>query len=293
VTSHAIHFLEARGDSDFFLFVHYYDPHWHYDAPHPFDRAFDPAYQGKATGIWWDFKELTQETIDPRDLHHIEALYDGEILYTDREVERLISEMKRLGLFENALLVVTSDHGEEFLDHGQWEHQKTLYEEQLRIPLLVKFPKGANAGRRVEGQVSLIDVAPTMLDALGIPAPPTFVGKSLQSAVRDDAAWNEDAWAETEHTLDGSRKLALRRGLSEEKAIFTLRDEGIAIELFDLAEDPDEKNPLDPRGRRSDLERRLRTYLLEAESLRRGKTLPQVLLRPEDLERLRSLGYLR
>jgi hypothetical protein len=132
-----------------------------------------------------------------------------------------------------------------------------------------------------------------MLDALGIPAPPTFAGKSLQSAVRDDDAWKEDAWAETEHTLDGSRKLALRRGISEEKAIFTLREEGVAVELFDLAEDGNEKNPLDPRGRRIDLERRLRTYLLEAESLRRGKTLPQVLLRPEDLERLRSLGYLR
>jgi arylsulfatase A-like enzyme len=141
--------------------------------------------------------------------------------------------------------------------------------------------------------VSLIDVAPTMLDALGIPAPPTFVGKSLQSAIREDAAWKEDAWAETEHTLDGSRKLALRRGTAGEKAIFTLREDGITIELFDLAEDSREENPLDPRGRRSDLERRLSSYLLEAESLRRGKTLPQVLLGPEDLERLRALGYLR
>ncbi|MGH9332781.1 MAG: sulfatase-like hydrolase/transferase, partial [Vicinamibacteria bacterium] len=69
VTSHAIRFLEARGDANFFLFLHYYDPHWHYDPPAPYDRTFDPSYQGKTSGIWWDFKDLDRSSIAPADLN--------------------------------------------------------------------------------------------------------------------------------------------------------------------------------------------------------------------------------
>jgi arylsulfatase A-like enzyme len=290
VTDQAVRFLESRGDSDYFLFLHYYDPHWHYDPPAPYDRAFDPKYRGETTGIWWEFKELEADSIDPADLHHIQALYDGEILYTDRQLERLFQEMKSLGLFENALVVVTSDHGEEFLDHGQWEHQKTLYEEQLRVPLVIKFPRAAAKGaERVSGQVSLIDVAPTVLDVLGIPAPSTFEGRSLLGG----AGAVEEAWAETEHTLDGSRKIALRRGASGEKAIFTQKERHLEIELFDLARDPRESERLDAAAFREDLERRLAAYLAEAGARRGGKTGPPVELDPEDLERLRSLGYVK
>jgi len=293
VTDQAVGFLEARGDSDFFLFLHYYDPHWHYDPPAPYDRAFDPAYQGEATGIWWDFKDLRAGSIDPKDLHHVQALYDGEILYTDREVERLFQEMKRLDVFENALVVVTSDHGEEFLEHGQWEHQKTLYEEQLRVPLIIKLPGAAMASRRVSGQVSLVDVAPTVLDALGVSAPSTFQGTSLLDAARGREAPEREAWAETEHTIDGSRKFAVRRGAVGTKAIFTLKGGTLQIELFDLGRDPRETERIDPGSSREALESRLAAYLAEAAARRGGKTRPEVDLDPEDLERLRSLGYVR
>jgi arylsulfatase A-like enzyme len=293
VTNQAIHFLESKGDSDFFLFLHYYDPHWHYDPPPPYDRAFDPEYRGRATGIWWDFKEQDASSIAPEDLHHIRALYDGEILYTDRQVERLLQEMKRLGVFENTLIVVTSDHGEEFLEHGEWEHQKTLYEEQLRIPLLIKLPGSSMGGRRVQGQVSLVDVAPTVLDVLGIEAPQTFEGRSLLDAARSGEAAESEAWAETEHTLDGSRKIASRRGASGEKAIFTLKEAELDVELFDLARDPRESQNLDPRERLSGFEKRLADYLAGAEARRGDRRETPVELGPEDLERLRALGYVR
>jgi arylsulfatase A-like enzyme len=296
VTGEAIRFLEAKGDADYFLFLHYYDPHWHYDPPPPYDQAFDPSYRGRATGIWWDFKDLDASSIDPRDLNHIQALYDGEILYTDREVERLVQEMKRLGLFQNALLVVTSDHGEEFLDHGRWEHQKTLYEEQLRIPLVIKFPAGLDLGaRRVSTQVSLIDVAPTVADALSVAAPPAFEGRSLLAAARgeDRGGGEGEAWAETEHTLDGSHKIAVRRGAAGEKAIFTRKEGGTAIELFDLSRDPKETEKLGLEGSRGALESLLADFLAKAEERRGGRIRPPVELAPEDLERLRSLGYLK
>jgi arylsulfatase A-like enzyme len=294
LTDQAIRFLESRADRDFFLFLHYYDPHWHYDPPAPYDTAFDSGYSGKATGVWWEFKELDPSTIEPRDLRHIEALYDGEILYTDRQLERLFQEMKRLGVFDEALIVVTADHGEEFLDHGRWEHQKTLYDEQLRIPLLLKLPRTERA-RRVSEQVSLLDVAPTILEGLRIRRPATFQGRSLIAAIESGSGEAvPEAWAETEHTLDGSRKIALRRGASSEKAIFTIGDAGVAFELFDLARDPEELRDLADRNARDALKARLDAYLAEVE--RRGKArgaIPEVHLDPEDLERLRALGYLR
>jgi arylsulfatase A-like enzyme len=291
LTNEAIRFLEASGDEDFFLFLHYYDPHWHYDPPPPYDTFFDPSYTGEANGIWWDFKDEDRESIDPKDLHHIKALYDGEILYTDREVERLFREMKRIGVFEEALIVVTSDHGEEFLEHGAWEHQKTLYEEQLRIPLVMRLPRGRMGSRRLEEQVSLIDVAPTILAELGIEAPDTFQGRPLLSG----APAPEGVWAETEHTLDGSRKIALRRGARGTKSIFTLRDSRSAgIELFDLATDSGETTPLDAPSLLEAFEANLVSFLAEAESRRAGRgPSPDVQLSREDAERLRALGYLK
>lgn len=292
VTNRAVRFLTAMGDRDFFLFVHYYDPHWHYDPPAPFDSTFDAAYEGQVSGVWWDFKELDRESIDPKDLRHVEALYDGEILYTDRHVERLVREMKRLGVFDKTLLIVTSDHGEEFLDHGNWEHQKTLYDEQLRIPLIIKFPGGERGGERVAEPVSLIDVAPTIADVMKLDIPSSFRGVSLRGVELDAS---RETWSETEHTVDGSHKLALRRGSSSPKAIFSIReDDRVTIELFDLGRDPGELEPLDPAAAQERLEARLRDYLSGVAAARDGRTeTPRVELDPEERERLRSLGYVQ
>ena len=301
LTDRAVSFLSAMGDRDFFLFVHYYDPHWHYDPPSPYDREFDPSYEGEVSGVWWDFKELAADEIDARDLHHIEALYDGEILYTDRHVERLFREMKSLGIFHKSVIVVTSDHGEEFLDHGHWEHQKTLYEELLRIPLLVKLPSGKGSGRRVSEQVSLVDVAPTILEALSVPRPPSFVGRSLFELLgAAPKSEHREAWSETEHTIDDSRKLSLRLGEGGRKAIFTLRDNSVSVdvELFDLARDPNELQALGPTPANDEMrqafEKRLEEYLRDTAAAREGnRDIPAVELDPEERERLRALGYIR
>ncbi len=295
VTNRAIRFLRAMGDREFFLFVHYYDPHWHYDPPAPYDETFDPSYDGDASGVWWDFKEHDRDSIDPRDLHHIEALYDGEILYTDRHVERLMRSMKELDIFDKMLIVVTSDHGEEFLEHGSWEHQKTLYEEQLRVPLIIKFPGGEGAGRRVKEQVSLLDVAPTIADVMELPVPASFRGVSL----RGELVENRELWSETEHTIDGTHKLSLRRGASSGKAIFRVSgDDGevdvLNVELFDLGEDPSELEALTDDEMRQRVEERLRDYLASVAAAREGiAETPNVDLDPQERERLRTLGYIQ
>ncbi len=299
VTDRAIGVLRSRGDRDLFLFLHYYDPHWHYDPPPPYDRTFDPDYSGSASGIWWDFKEHTPESMDPQDLHHILALYDGEILYTDIHLGRFFQEMKRLEMFDKALVIVTSDHGEEFGDHGGWEHQKTLYEEQLRVPLLVKLPGGEGRGRRVGEQVSLLDIAPTVLEHLGAPVPPSFQGRSLLplgERVREGEGANV-VWSETEHTVDGSHKLSIRRGSDREKLIFSLHGRGredSRVELYNLPNDLVEG--VDLANTDSDLVDREWARLIEfldaaTDWQKKNNSSVPVELTPEQLDKLRLLGY--
>ena len=237
----------------------------------------------------------SKNSIDPRDLHHIEALYDGEILYTDRHLERLMRSMKELDIFDKTLIVVTSDHGEEFLEHGSWEHQKTLYEEQLRVPLIIKFPGSEGAGRRVKEQVTLLDIAPTIAYVMELPVPASFRGVSL----RGELVENRELWSETEHTIDGTHKLSLRRGASSGKAIFSVGDDDgdvdvVSVELFDLEGDPDELEALTNDEMKQRVEERLRDYLASVAAAREGITdTPHVDLDPQERERLRALGYIQ
>jgi arylsulfatase A-like enzyme len=205
--------------------------------------------------------------------------------------------MKRLGVYDKAMIIVTSDHGEEFLDHGGWEHQKTLYEEQIRVPLIVKLPHSRHKGQRVLQQVSLIDIPPTVLDYLGLPKQDSFQGESVLSLLDGAEPRMTTAWSETEHTLDGSHKIAFRRGYSGDKAIFSLFGEDRSqdgLELFGLSEDPGESSNLAAEGGVSLEEKwlELEQYLsLLAEWRLHSKPSAPVELTPEQLDKLRALGY--
>ncbi|HET8644558.1 MAG TPA: sulfatase, partial [Vicinamibacteria bacterium] len=140
VADRAIDLIDRVGDRPFFLFLHFYDPHWHYDPPPETLRLFETGYAGTLSGNWRDFSTRTRENLAPADLAHLLALYDGEIRYTDDQLGRVLDHLKARGLDKTTLVAVTSDHGEEFLEHGSWEHQKTLYEEVVRVPLLLAGP---------------------------------------------------------------------------------------------------------------------------------------------------------
>src|SRR6185436_16460641 len=138
VAERAIDLLDRLGDRPFFLFLHFYDPHWHYDPPETTRRLFERPYQGTITGVWGDFSKRKEVTAADRD--HLIDLYDGEIRYVDDELGRVLDHLRKRGLDGGTLLVVTSDHGEEFREHGAWEPQRTLYEEVTRIPLMFRGP---------------------------------------------------------------------------------------------------------------------------------------------------------
>jgi arylsulfatase A-like enzyme len=291
VANRAIDLVDRFGDRPFFLFLHFYDPHWHYDPPPAIRDLFTRGYTGDITGRWGDFSARPPESVSKADLDYLLALYDGEIRYADGELGRVLDHLNARGALANTLVLVTSDHGEEFLEHGSWEHQKTLYEEVIRIPLVARGP--GIATRHETAPVSLLDVAPTILAWAGVPAPPSFQGRSLLAPLPPD----REAYGETDHTIDRSHKLFLRAGARRWKAILSLDAAGsaaVAEEWYDLAADPGEHASKPPSDDATDA---IRARAIARWKAARASGLPSaskaVCLSAEQKERLRALGYLQ
>jgi arylsulfatase A-like enzyme len=287
VANHAMDLIDRFGDRPFFIFLHFYDPHWHYAPPPEVLKIFESSYAGKLTGNLKDFQKLRPDQVTPEDLDHLLALYDGEIRYTDNEIGRLITHLKERGVMGSTLLAVTSDHGEEFLEHGSWEHQKTLYEEVIRVPLILSGP--GLAPRREAQPVTLLDLAPTVLDFLSVIPPPSMKGLSLLRPLSE----HRPTYGETDHTLDGSRLSFLRNGAQSWKAILrtdTAREAIRSSEWYDLAVDPSEGVNRPPReSLRASMEARTRDEALKSRSHAASKPVE---LSPEEKEKLRALGYI-
>jgi arylsulfatase A-like enzyme len=183
----------------FFVFAHFFDPHYDYIAPAEHDR-FDPGYDGPITGadFWIDPAIATfaatasgrARVVDDRGLEHVRALYAGEMHWTDAQVGRLLAKLDELGQAERTLVLVTSDHGDEFFEHDGLGHRRTLFEEVVRVPMILRMPGVLPAGAQVDGLVSNVDVFGTVLDLLGLPGVPGLRSSSMGPLIRgaDDGA---------------------------------------------------------------------------------------------------------
>jgi arylsulfatase A-like enzyme len=224
VNRHAVDWLEANKGTRFFLFLHYMDPH---------DPYFQHPYDG--TG----YARASDQDPDPALAPEFSRLYDGEVRYLDEYLGQLFDWLKAQGLYDDALIVLTADHGEEFQEHGGWWHGQTLYQEQIAVPLVVKAPGGARAGTAVTSLARSLDIAPTILDLVGAPVPEAMMGQSLWSAAEPPTY----AFAEEDH--EGNVLTALRT--PTHKLILANADNprGLPAEvLFDLAADPGEQQDL-------------------------------------------------
>lgn len=145
-------FISANQDKRFFLMVHLMDPH----APY-----FQHPWQGQA------INPLQNPDPDPHQRSQIQQAYAGEVQYLDDSFGAFIARLKESGRYQNSLIIVTANHGEEFLEHGGWWHGGTLYDEQVHVPLIIKLPNNARAGLQVPWQVRQIDIAPTIVEGVG------------------------------------------------------------------------------------------------------------------------------
>jgi arylsulfatase A-like enzyme len=190
-TADALAWIDAHQNEPFFIFVHYFDPHLPYAPPPPYDTMFYPDYHGDLPASFdinlfpraraTNFE--TMKSVSRQDWDHIRALYDGEIRFTDRAIGDLLAGLKERGLSGNTLIVLLSDHGEEFFEHGGFEHGHTLYNELIKVVLMMSLPGEIPENARVGEHVRLIDITPTVLDYLGIESGVHLEGTSLRPLI--------------------------------------------------------------------------------------------------------------
>jgi arylsulfatase A-like enzyme len=193
-TRDALDWISGIADQPFFIFIHYFDPHLPYAPPAPYDTVFNPDYQGRIQKPYNprrlpsyrpdNFKPM--KAIPPEDWNQIKSLYDGEVAFTDDAIGELIEGLRDLRLHNETLIIFISDHGEEFFDHEGFEHGHTLYDELIRVPMIFSLPGRLPEQERIGRQVRLIDVAPTVLDLLGLESHPGFEGVSLKPFLEDE-----------------------------------------------------------------------------------------------------------
>lgn len=252
VVDAAIGWLREPREAPFFAWIHLYDPHSPYAAPEPYASRF------------------------------ADRPYDGEVAYTDAQIGRLIDELDGQGVLDDTVLVLTADHGEGLGEHDEPGHGMFLYDTTVLVPLIIRAPDGARAGRAVVEQVRLIDVAPTILELVDVEIPTSFVGASLEPFFAGEAA-PRAAYSETYYPL-------WHFGWQELRA---LRKDGFKYiqapreELYDLGSDPDEL-----RNIAADQPSRAAALESEVEDLRGEPAQAPGALSAEASARLRALGYI-
>jgi arylsulfatase A-like enzyme len=291
ITDQAMEWVRQAVGESLFLFLHYYDVHSDYVSLPDYEAAFLKPYDGAADGTTAQLAAYREGkfSLSASDAPNLIDRYDAGIFQMDLEIGRFLDFLKKEGLWEDALFVLTSDHGEEFFEHGGVLHGQTQYQEVIRVPLLIKGPD-VPAGRRVAYPVSLVDVVPTLAARTGFEAPPGIDGIDLspllagleEKTLEDRYLFSEADHNNVEHDITRSVrhrtfKLHFNR-LSREYRLFDLARD--PAELEDVA--PGEKDALAALTAR--LDRFVASEKLEA---------PVRTLSEEEIEKLRSLGYLR
>jgi arylsulfatase A-like enzyme len=293
VTAQVQQFLDtAAGRQPFFLFVNYMDAHHPYRPPAPYDTRFP----GKDASFDWSaFPALVEEVSRSRtrglresERQHLLSQYDGALAYLDDQLERVFSHLRALGVFDNSLIIITSDHGEAFDENGIMVHGTSLYDHQIHVPLIVKYPN-ASMGAIEAAAVSGADVMPTILDVAGVPPVAALDGRSLRRLAPGDTrpVISESYKPHPARlTWDGHlTELALSAGSLK----LILRADG-GEELYDLSSDPVERTNL--IGRRS-LPEGWAATLGQVLGEARRLAEPSFVMDPAAEQRLRSLGYIR
>ncbi len=238
LTDLAISWLESNREKDFLLWIHYFDPHAPYTPP----TAFLPETSPPST-MGTDFID-TRRIRDgefvpsPAEEQWIKQLYEGEVRYLDKNVGKLLAALKRLDLYAESLIILTSDHGEEFWEHGGYEHGHTLYNEILQVPLIIKLPSFAAAKKKISTPVPTQALMPTILDLCGIEyqTNPLPVGSLLPLWGQSPASLGERPIISTGLLYNENQESVIFGRLKYIRSLLTNREE-----LYDLVRDPGEE----------------------------------------------------
>ena len=247
--SKATRWLKRHGNDQFFLFVHFYDPHTWYHAPERFRKKLGAPDEQEPPARQF---VPNPEEFTPERIEEIITAYDAEIAYADWAVGELLTQLARVGVEDNTIVVVLSDHGESLdelltrygyvFDHGEF-----LYAHQLEIPLIIRTPEEISQGEGIvhEVSVSILDVMPTILDILQIDPPESMEGRSLLPMLRGKPASYEPLFSERRAYQEPPKPYLADAGYSViEGEWHLISSSGGAVELYNLLDDPGESSNL-------------------------------------------------
>ena len=280
-TDRAMNWLEHSSKEPFFMWIHYFDPHFPYSPPKDYRDLF---HTDSEVDRLLDERKVLPKLRESAARYY--NLYDGEIRFVDDQIKRVFDKLRELGLYDDSLIVFTADHGEGLQQHKKLGHG-VIYNEQLLIPWVMKLPGGERGGSRVSGLASVIDIFPTVIAVADLPITSRgFDGIDVLTQER------EYALAEREHTKErfGSELNYALIGKRFKYFYYTESDD----ELFDLENDSAETvNLIESNG---DVAESMRNELLKLvhENQQRGSGLDvQAEVPPAMLDALSELGYVQ
>ncbi len=238
---------QNRGAEKFFLLVDSFDPHEPWDPPREYVDMYDPGYDGR---------EIISPSYGPSDylsedeLKHMRALYAGEVTMVDRWLGRFLERARDLGMLDDTLLILTSDHGHQLGEHGlTGKVSRGLWYELMDVPLLVRSPSGQGAGTRVDAFVQHQDIVPTVFAALSVQPPASLDGVDLLALADGDVPRRE-------YVISGFNNFAWYR---DERWVYIGKNDGTDPQLFDIRADPLQENDLSEqeKGVVEELQRRI------------------------------------
>ena len=306
--------LDAHSFPQAFYFLHTYHVHMPYNPDEEFLMRFNHKTHLKSFDFNNDLGGVRQvfRTL-PEDVRQdLITLYDAEILGFDQFFGDFIDYLKAKRLYDNSFIILLSDHGEAFLEHGSWADATDVYNEQIRVPLIMKFPNQAFGGRVIPGNVSLVDVLPTLLDYMGSEVPKALDGASLMGAVRGgrlkertviSSLFRSKAFSSLPGKLaliQGDTKLIFNEAKREETQKYFDPPPPVIprIERYDLGADPQEKVNLIVEAARSDKLNRLYDKLLKIAAEMKENSIDsseaeKMRMSPELIDQLKALGYIK
>jgi arylsulfatase A-like enzyme len=299
--------LAKHTSKKFFLFIHGFNTHRPYDAPGPIKKKFTEEINmpDECRGITFADKQRAKFACLEAEngVAYLNAVYDAEIFYVDILMKQLFDELKKHNLYENSIIIITSDHGEELSDHGRMDHVKTVYQEVIKVPLMIRLP-GSEA-KTVKSRVSNLNLLPTVLDVLGISYEKKNIhGKSMRDLINGQEE-DSNIFALTGLTgkpaidNEGIPYILLSATHQNFKLILKIRqDKSRSYELYDLEKDPHEKNNLAAEARYKTEVALLNAMIddwaqktnLQLDLYEAKDTTSE--LDEETLKQLKSLGYL-
>lgn len=275
----------------FFMFLHYWDAHYHYVPSDELAERFLPGYSEEDRVLGENFtpahgdQEAPSYTQD--ELGRIKALYDAEIRAVDDAIAAVYAKLEELGIADNTVVAITSDHGDHFGEQHEGSehlfHHRTLFEEVVHVPFVVRAPGRAPAGVRVGGSVALYDVGPTLLDLAGLPTWEGVTGRSARPLWEDPSAVGHEVLMDLFHPGVPTQTQAWRQG--DDKAIWEMGSPATRnapqgaqpyFRAYDLAQDPTEQSPIEDLRERTAWERAQELMRAQAQATRSAPPMEEL-----------------